>query len=62
MSTKYRVVKEQNGRRITWAIQNQDTQHIMEGGFSTRYAAQEYIWKEYSGVHNPAYPEELDFL
>jgi hypothetical protein len=36
------------GSRPSWAIANLRTREVVEGGFSSRHAAEEYMWKEYS--------------
>lgn len=45
-NTQYIVVKSPYQPKA-WAILNTATGVIVEAGFSTRHAAQEYIWLEY---------------
>jgi hypothetical protein len=44
--TKYIVIRSQCSRN-SWDILDTRTRHVVEGGFSSRSAAQEYIWREY---------------
>jgi hypothetical protein len=35
------------GDRTSWAIVDAHTRQVVEGGFSSRHAAEEYMWEEY---------------
>lgn len=50
MNTTHYIVVTSPWQPKRWAILNTITATVVEAGFSTREAAEEYLWREYSSA------------